>query len=168
MATNPYLREDRLADVISAITALGTYKFYKMDFAGWADRISGSSDGAARWKMIFQSHPEFFRIASTGDKASLVWRRQKSKTFNVDDLSEILPKKIKDLLPEQAQRYSRTPLAPPEIRALIDTAIRLHEAALNRQESKRWKITLLTGFTGAVLGSSFGEIVGLIRQLIPQ
>ena len=33
MGSNSYLKEDRLADVISAITALGTYKFYKMDFS---------------------------------------------------------------------------------------------------------------------------------------
>ena len=39
-----------------------------MDFAGWSDRIN-----------------------STGERASLVWRRQKPKTFNVDTLNEILP-----------------------------------------------------------------------------
>ena len=161
MAINPYLEEDRLANVISAITALGTYKFYKMDFAGWSDRISGSSEKGSHWETVFRAHPEFFRINSTGERASLVWRRQKSKTFNVDTLSEILPKDIKGLSQEQAQRFSRTPLAASEISALIDTAIRLHEAALSRQESRRWLITLLTGFIGAVLGSSIGDIIGL-------
>lgn len=163
MTVNPYLKDNRLADVISAITALGTYKFYKMDFAGWSDRIAGTTANAQYWQSVFTEHPEFFRINSTGERASLVWRRQKPKTFNVDTLSEILPKDVKTLSPQDALRYSRTPLAATEIAALIDTAIRLHEAALNRKESNRWPITLITGFLGAVLGASFSEVIGLIR-----
>jgi hypothetical protein len=160
---SPYLKDNRLADVISAITTLGTYKFYKMDFAGWSDRITGTTTNAEYWKSVFTEHPEFFRLNSTGDRASLVWRRQKPKTFNVDTLSEILPKDVKNLNPQEALRYSRTPLAASEVASLIDTAIRLHEAALSRQESNRWLVTLITGFLGAVVGSSIGELIGLIR-----
>jgi hypothetical protein len=37
---SPYLRDQaRLADVIAEIQAPATYKFYTLDFAGWADRI---------------------------------------------------------------------------------------------------------------------------------
>lgn len=53
-------------------------------------------------------------------------------------------------------------MAPPEIAALIDTAVRLHEAALNRQESRRWWIPVLSallGFIGAILGSVFGDVI---------
>jgi hypothetical protein len=38
---SPYLSEPaRLGDVIAAIQAMATYKFYKLDFESWADRIS--------------------------------------------------------------------------------------------------------------------------------
>ena len=163
MTENPYLKDDRLADVISAITALGTYKFYKMDFAGWSDRISGSVANAKHWKTVFAEHREFFRIDSKGERASLVWRRQKPKTFNVDTLNEILPKDVKNLNTQEILRYSRTPLAASEVAALIDTAIRLHEAALSRRESNRWLVTLITGFIGAVVGSSIGQVIGLFK-----
>ena len=163
MTKNPYLKDNRLADVISAITALGTYKFYKMDFAGWSDRITGTEANACYWKSVFTEHPEFFRLNSTSDRASLVWRRQKPKTYNVDTLTEILPKDVKNLTADEALRYSRTPLAAPEVASLIDTAIRLHEAALSRQESNRWLITLVTGFIGAIIGSSFSELIGLMK-----
>jgi hypothetical protein len=34
----------RLADVIVAIQAMGTYKFYKLSFEGWADRITANKN----------------------------------------------------------------------------------------------------------------------------
>ena len=38
--TNPYLEDtQRLADVIAAIQVMATYKFYKLSFSAWADRI---------------------------------------------------------------------------------------------------------------------------------
>ena len=40
--TNP----NRLAGVISAIQAMGVYEFYKLDFKGWADRITGDEKQA--------------------------------------------------------------------------------------------------------------------------
>ena len=56
--TNP----NRLAGVISAIQAMGVYEFYKLDFKGWADRITGDEKQAEHWKEIFEQHPEFFRL----------------------------------------------------------------------------------------------------------
>ena len=41
MANSPYLQDKRLANVMAAIQVMATYKFYKLDFKGWADRISG-------------------------------------------------------------------------------------------------------------------------------
>ena len=45
MTHSPYLNEhNRLADVLSASQVMGTSTFYKMDFAGWADRILGDAE----------------------------------------------------------------------------------------------------------------------------
>src|SRR5688500_18588789 len=71
----------RLGDVVAAIQAMGTYKFYKLPFDGWADRISGDSSKGDHWKTVFLEHPEFFRFDSKREKASLVWRRQYPKRF---------------------------------------------------------------------------------------
>jgi hypothetical protein len=39
---SPYLNDHgRLGDVVAAIRAMATYKFYKLDFEGWADRRRG-------------------------------------------------------------------------------------------------------------------------------
>ncbi len=61
MAHSPYLNEpNRLAEVLSAIQVMGTYKFYKLDFSGWADRINGDKNQADHWGKNFEEHPEFF------------------------------------------------------------------------------------------------------------
>lgn len=42
---SPYITEaGRLSDVIAAIQATATYRFYKLDFEGWADRIKCGQD----------------------------------------------------------------------------------------------------------------------------
>lgn len=70
---SPYLiNENRLADVIAAIRVMGTYKFYKLSFAGWSDRIYGDEPKAECWKNIFIEHPEFFRLDEKKEKGSLV------------------------------------------------------------------------------------------------
>ena len=74
---SPYLANaDRLADVIAAIQVMGAYRFYKLNFKGWADRISADETKADYWRNIFMEHPEFFRLDTKKEKASLVWRRQ--------------------------------------------------------------------------------------------
>ncbi|MDA2938001.1 hypothetical protein MYX75_07045 [Acidobacteria bacterium AH-259-A15] len=84
-AHSPYLNDPkRLADVIATIQAAATYKFYKLDFGGWADRISGDESEADLWRRVFEEHPEFFRLDSPRERASLVWRRQHQKRYNVD------------------------------------------------------------------------------------
>ena len=82
MSKSPYLKDDhRLADVIAAIQAMGTYKYYKLDFAGWSSRISGDETQDNLWRKVFEEHPEFFRLDSDREKASLVWRRQHQKAL---------------------------------------------------------------------------------------
>ena len=61
-----------------------TYKFYRLSFEGWADRITANKNQGLYWKNVFEQHPEFFRLDSAREKASLVWRRQYPKRFHVD------------------------------------------------------------------------------------
>ena len=82
--SSPYLADGRLADVIAALQATATYKFYKLDFARWADRIVGEKAKANHWRKVFEEHPEFFRLDSDRRRASLVWRRQHQKRYDVD------------------------------------------------------------------------------------
>ena len=67
MPKNPYLTPGRLSDVIAAITALGAYRYYKLTFAGCAERITNRPNEAERWAKVFKEHPEFFRVSQEGN-----------------------------------------------------------------------------------------------------
>lgn len=158
---SPYLAHpSRLGDVLAAIQSLGTYKFYKLDFAGWADRISGDASLAEHWKIVFEQHPEFFRIDSTKTRASLVWRRQYPKLFHVDEERKLTKSEFEALSPVKKQRVSRIALGAGDIQSLLKTAIDLHSRAVEQQRERRWWLPLVTagaalvgGLVGAALRS---------------
>jgi hypothetical protein len=154
---SPYLNDpNRLGDVIAAIQAMAVYKFYKLSFSGWADRISADEKQSEKWKAIFLEHPEFFRLDGAREKASLVWRRQFPKRFDVDDERVLSSAEFSALAPEKKERVSRIPLSPGDIKMLVDTAVNLHSRALEHQKDKRWWIALSSaagGLVGAIIGA---------------
>ena len=154
---NPYLKENRLGDVIAAITTLGLYKFYKISFVGWADRITGSKEDVDRWRSVFEDHPEFFRINPERDKASLVWRRQLPRLYDVDLGESVDPAMSAE---EKAKRrLSRNPLTPSEVSALVSLAVEMHERALEQSKASRWWIPVATGilaFIGTLSAAAIG------------
>lgn len=158
---SPYLNEQtRLADVVAAIQVLGTYKFYKLDFASWADRITGDSDQASHWRTVFEQHPEFFRLDAPRQKVSLVWRRQHRKRFDVDRGVEISRDKFFALSEERKLRISRTPLRSSEIETLMKTAISLHAHALDSQRDQRFWVAPVSVIAGALIAGLVGIVVG--------
>lgn len=158
---SPYLHEhNRLGDVIAAIQAMGTYKFYKLSFDDWSERISGDPSKGRHWQTVFVEHPEFFRLDGQRERASLVWRRQYPKRFHVDDERKLSREEFYQLTDEQKARVSRNPLTPNDIKALIDTAIDLHSRALEQQRERRWWIPLASG-VGGFIG---GIIGGLLKR----
>jgi hypothetical protein len=158
--TSPYLlHENRLADVIAAIQTMGTYKFYKLDFGNWADRITGDKNNADYWRKIFEQHPEFFRLDSQKLRASLVWRRQYPKRYNVDTNSVIDKDEYYSLPEDKKLRISRNPLETETIQALVKTAIDLHSTALQHQQDKRWWIPLIVSGIGGLIGAIIGGLL---------
>ena len=165
---NPNLTDRRLGDVIAAITVLGTYKFYKLDVARWADRISAASETPDHWRDVFDEHPEFFRVTTDQQKVSLVWRRQFPRNFDVDAEAETLPDHEVDGLVES--RISRRPLTPTEVTELIGVAIRLHDRALEQQKARGWWIPLAAAalsFVGALLGSHVSRDAAPVATVAP-
>jgi ribosomal protein S15P/S13E len=158
-SNSPYLSPNRLADVIAAFQAMSTYKFYKLTFTGWADRISADTEQGERWKRIFKEHPEFFRLDSAPEKASLVWRRQFPRQFHVDLGRALTDQEYQALPPADYVRISRNPLQPSDIKTLIDTAVNLHSRALEHKKDQRWWIPLVVAVVSA-LGALLGSLLG--------
>jgi hypothetical protein len=155
---SPYLRDDnRLSDVIAAIQAMATYKFYKLDFEGWADRISADKTRAEHWRRVFEQHPEFFRLDGEQKRASLVWRRQFPKRYDVDTRNDISRESFYQLDESGKARISRSPLPAAEIKTLIDTAINLHSRALEAEKQHHWYKPLVFQAAAALLGAVLGS-----------
>jgi hypothetical protein len=159
MSESPYLKDqNRLGDVIAAIQAMAVYKFYKLSFEEWADRISADKSQAEKWKNIFIEHPEFFRLDSDRVRASLVWRRQFPRRYDVDAEKTLSIEEYETLPSERSTRVSRIPLGSSEIKALVDTAVNLHSRALEHQKDKRWW-TALASAGGAIIGTLIGKFI---------
>lgn len=151
---NPYTSNpNRLADVIAAIQVMGTYKFYKLDFSGWADRIAGDVENGSYWKTIFEEHPEFFRLDSGRNKASLVWRRNYQKLYDVDKEIKITREEFNALPSDQKQRISRNPLTNSDVTTLVNTAINLHTREMEHKKDSRWWISGVIGLLGVIIGA---------------
>ena len=156
-AKSPYLNSaSRLADVIAAIQSMSTYKFYKLTFDGWADRIGADSSKGDHWRKVFEEHPEFFRLDSERQKASLVWRRQYPKRFHVDREERLSTEAFKALADTEKDRVSRDRLTPADIKTLIDTAISLHSRAVDLQRESRWWVPLVSSAIGGLIGAILG------------
>jgi len=160
---SPYLRDpNRLGDVIAAIQAMAVYKFYKLPFSGWADRISADETQADKWKVVFLEHPEFFRLDSARERASLVWRRQFPKRYDVDEQRVLTNAEYNALSTERKFRVSRVPLSSTDIKAMVDTAVNLHSRALEHQKERRWWAALaggIGGFAGAIGGALLNKLM---------
>lgn len=124
--SSPYLKPNRLQDVITAPQFLGSHDVWRrpMKTAGgedtqtsWDEKLKIkpiSVEGDDRsWEEVFREHPEFFRIDSH-DEASLVWRRAFSK---------------------EGKDRQRPPLSENTITKLIEFAIALHTAA-----NSKWNV----------------------------
>ena len=158
---SPYTRTPtRLGDVIAAIQALGTYRYYKRTFEGWATRISGDKTQAAHWEGVLRDHPEFFRVSSDGKHASLVWRRQYPRRWHVDTGRRLTQDEIARLEPKELERLSRDPLSAAEIQTLLSTASDLHARGLEQKSARRWWIPVVVNATAALVGAGFGALVG--------
>jgi len=151
---NPYTENDnRLADVIAAIQVMATYKFYKLDFSGWADRIEGDENNGDYWKRIFEEPPEFFRLDRNREKGSLVWRRNYQKLYDVDQEEKVSREQYIALTDEQKLRISRNPLTNSDISTLVNTAINLHSGEIFHKKDSRWWISGAIGLAGVILGA---------------
>ena len=167
---SPYLKgATRLADVLTAIQVLATYKFYKLSAESWSDRIRTRPLSADRWSDVFREHPEFFRFFASEKKGeervSLAWRRAYPKRFHVDTEETLTRDDYQKLTKDEKKRVSRRPL-DHQIATLMSSAIELHRQALAQQQERRWWIPVVTALGGALIGAlsaNLGDLIGLLQ-----
>jgi hypothetical protein len=155
MATSPYIQHPkRLADVIALVQVMGAYRFANRKVENWEKTIGRPPVSAKTWMGVMDEHPEFFRLKD--GLAILVWRRAYDKTFDPDANKTYTAEELDNLeqLPEAEQpSLTRQTLAPTQITALVDSAIKMHAAAVAHSQEQRWRVPVLAGILGILLGA---------------
>ena len=138
-----YLVAGRLADVLALIQVLALDPNAHRSEDGLRSELQGPPRSAETWADLANAHPEFFRVASTGEhRVSLVARHVASR-----DDSRL-----------------RGPIPPDYASELLRLAVEMHDREIRR--SQRWHVwvplmaTVATGvFTllGIWMGSHLGS-----------
>ena len=124
---NPYLKENRLADVLALIQILAMYEYAHRSDDGIRNSSKAEPVSANGWHEIAKEHPEFFRYVENKDHSISLIARHAQKDTNYPPLSTELTTK------------------------LMETAIKIHDSQLT---ASRWWIfwmPVLGAFLGALL-----------------
>jgi hypothetical protein len=117
---DPYLKQGRLADVITAIQVMASAKRPEGKIKDWAWELDRSRDSrtVARWSAVFKEHREFFITYYLQNeeelKASLRWRYV-FKNFDAETGQEYTPAEIENLLDDQRKLLTTKPLTGEQI-----------------------------------------------------
>jgi len=151
---SPYLsHQSRLADVISAIQAMGTYRFSGRNVKAWASLLGEKPKSAASWRVIFDEHPEFFGLGLEKKRFySLVLRRAQPKVYNTRTGKVYTLSEVKLMDATNKQHLSRLPLSTEQILALIEVAVKLQTQSVVRRKELRWWLPLVASLIGVVVG----------------
>ncbi|NRA20199.1 MAG: N-carbamoyl-L-amino acid amidohydrolase [Oceanospirillaceae bacterium] len=149
---SPYTEHpNRLADVMSAIQLMGTFKYGSRTIANWKKSIGRDPVSSADWASIFDQHPEFFRVIS--GYASLVWRRAKTKNYHVERNTDLSKDEIGRLNETEKKKITRRPLDSSQVEALLNSAVQLHASALSHKKELRWWIPVAASLIGVLVGA---------------
>ena len=154
MAENsPYVEHPkRLADVMSALQLMGTYKLGSRPIESWEKSIGRGPLSADSWKEVFEQHPEFFRLKS--GYSSLVWRRARMKNYHLEQGKDLSKDEIKKLTEsDKKKNITRRPLESSQVEALLNSAVQLHSSALSHKKELRWWFPVLVTFLGVLVGA---------------
>jgi hypothetical protein len=173
---SPYLTQGRLAEVVAAIQVMAVSERYRYSVETWSYLLSGTAQEGVpetntplspdqtnekiiveRWRAVFTQHPEFFRASRAAPGAfSLIWRRGFPERYDVDKQALIPTEEFDALSEEERYKLDRAPLPNSDVKALIETALKLHQTAVELKNEHRWKWQLAVPLLGSILGAIIG------------
>lgn len=162
MTKVPYLKPNRLGDVIAAIQFMSLNVRSSQPCEKWAHYISGDTTKADHWRQVFNDHPEFFRKSPDyEDHYALIWRRASPRLYFRKEDRRISKPEYDQLSQEERNFVSRVRVPESEIKTLIDIAIELHAKAREQHTDWRWWVPIVASFFGSLvavlLGVAFGK-----------
>src|SRR5262245_54959191 len=105
---SPYLKPNRLQDIVGALQIMGSSRRYKLPIEEWEKIIENKPLSDSSWEEVLKEHPEFFR-KNNENQFSLIWRKG---------------------LPHVRDEDTRAPLDGNQIEVLLNTALNFHAKAI--------------------------------------
>lgn len=159
MSNSPYLKPNRLADVIAAIQFLAMNERSSLSCKQWAEAISGDESKEPYWRAIFQDHTELFRKSPDDpDHYALIWRRALPRRYFRPERKMLSQVEFEALPADKKKWVSRPPVPEAQIKTLVDIAITLHSRQLEQHRDWRWWVPVVMSFVGSVLGAILGVL----------
>lgn len=157
MTDAPYLKKNRLADVIAAIQSTAMNERSSLACRNWAEIVSGDVSKEGHWRAVFDEHPEFFRKSPNNiDHYALVWRRALPRRYYRPEGRLLSQNEFEALSAEEMKLVSRPPVPETQIETLVDIAITLHAKQEDQNRDRRWWIPIVASFLGSVVGATIG------------
>jgi hypothetical protein len=162
MKASPYLRPQRLADVVAAIQVMGSHPWDSRTIEQWQENLGKDPlSKPRRWEAVFSDHPEFFGSDENhlGKFFFLHLRRASDQTVdaNLERQRELSGDEIASRKSEPGfnPRYdlARKTLAPDQIELLLRVAIDLHAREIALVGNRRWWVAPLLSLIGAAIGA---------------
>lgn len=161
MGTAPYLRPNRLSDVISAIQFMAMNERSSLPCKQWAEGISGDTLKEGYWRMVFDEHTELFRKSpDNADHYALIWRRALPRLFFRPERRMLTQDEYKALPAEKKAWVSRPQVPEDQVKTLVDIAVALHAKQYEHDQRWQWWVTLLFNAAAAAIGAGIA-ILGL-------
>jgi hypothetical protein len=193
MAKSHYLEKDRLANVIAAIQILGVADRSWGTLHRWVAELEASEEltpdqldqmpvkfaERKKWSTVFEQHPEFFKVYTVRGEQRVLLRLRYAQAVNANAnqkadafaaLENLLAKADKEKeKPEAAEdkdNGTSKPLTPDQIQLLINTAIQLHDRALEAERPPERFRPFVMATVGAVLGTIAGGAIIVLFSLM--
>ena len=183
MAKGHYLEENRLANVIAAIQAMGVADRPSGTLNRWVAELEASEELTSeqldqspikfaerkKWQTVFEQHPEFFKTYTLRGDPRVLLRWRYSESIKTEANGAPNGKNNGDKTASKSDDGAAAPSKPlnaDQIQVLINTAIEMHAKEVAGERSPDRFRPFLMAVIGAALGTLAGGIVILLLGLL--
>jgi hypothetical protein len=184
MAKGHYLEENRLANVIAAIQAMGVADRPSGTLNRWVAELEASEELTSnqldqspikfaerkKWQTVFEQHPEFFKTYTLRGELRVLLRWRYSESIKTEANGAANGKNQADKNSTDKTDNGAAPPSKPlnadQIQVLINTAIEMHAKEVAGERSPDKFRPFLMAIIGAALGTLAGGIVILLLGLL--
>jgi hypothetical protein len=139
---------------------MGAAKFSGQTIEKWSRVIGSNPKSCDKWEEVFGDHPEFFGDCHESNEHRYWLRLRRAKALDPDKNPKEDWKIIKD------SHHTSRMLEPSERQALVRIAIDLHARSGDSFTRRRWLVSPILAFLGAIAGTQGPSILAFAVKVV--